>query len=126
MIAEVAELDRARAIFDMELTRAEKEGRALPEPIKIGVMLEVPALLWQLPALCRRIDFLSIGTNDLVQFLFACDRGNPRLADRYDPLSMPMMSLFRDATARTRDPGGPLSMAGDMCGGPLEAPALAA
>src|SRR5262245_21349360 len=58
MIAEVAELDRARAIFDMELARAEKEGRALPEPIKIGVMLEVPALLWQLPALCRRIDFL--------------------------------------------------------------------
>src|SRR5207237_1654083 len=124
MIAEVAELDRARAIFDMELTRAEKEGRALPEPIKIGVMLEVPALLWQLPALCRRIDFLSIGTNDLVQFLFACDRGNPRLADRYDPLSMPMMALFREVIAQTRDAGVALSMCGEMAGNPLDALAL--
>jgi phosphotransferase system enzyme I (PtsP) len=126
MIAEVAELDRARAIFDMELARAEKEGRVLPELIKIGVMLEVPALLWQLPALCRRIDFLSIGTNDLVQFLFACDRGNPRLVDRYDPLSMPMMALFREVIARTRDAGVPLSMCGEMAGNPLEAMVLIA
>src|SRR5262249_32336880 len=100
MIAEVAELDRARTIFDMELSRAALEGMVLPAPIKIGVMLEVPSLLWQLPALCRRIDFLSIGTNDLVQFLFACDRGNPRLADRYDPLSMPMLALFREVIAQ--------------------------
>ena len=126
MIAEVAELDRARAIFDMELARAEKEGRALPEPIKIGVMLEVPALLWQLPALCQRIDFLSIGTNDLAQFLFACDRGNPRLADRYDPLSMPMLALFREVITQARDAGVPLSMCGEMAGNPLEAMALIA
>jgi phosphotransferase system enzyme I (PtsP) len=126
MIAEVAELERARAIFEMELARAAKEGRALPEPIKIGVMLEVPALLWQLPALCQRIDFLSIGTNDLVQFLFACDRGNPRLADRYDPLSMPMLALFREVIAQTCQAGVPLSMCGEMAGNPLEAMALIA
>src|SRR5262245_34658533 len=96
MVAEVAELDHARAILDMELARAAREGRELPRAVKIGVMLEVPALLWQLPALCERIDFLSIGTNDLLQFLFACDRGNPQLADRYDPLSAPMLALFRE------------------------------
>ncbi len=126
MIAEIAELERARAILDMELARAAKEGRVLPAVIKTGVMLEVPSLLWQLPALCERIDFLSIGTNDLVQFLFACDRGNPRLADRYDPLSMPMLALFREVIARTRDARVPLSMCGEMAGNPIEAMALIA
>ena len=86
--------------------RAAEEGRTLPASVKIGVMLEVPALLWQLPALCRRIDFLSIGTNDLLQFLFACDRGNPRLADRYDPLSAPMLALLREVVAQTSPRGG--------------------
>jgi phosphotransferase system, enzyme I, PtsP len=126
MIAEIAELERARAILDMELTRAATEGRVLPAVIKTGVMLEVPSLLWQLPALCDRVDFLSIGTNDLVQFLFACDRGNPRLADRYDPLSMPMLALFREVIARTRNAGVPLSMCGEMAGNPIEAMALIA
>jgi phosphotransferase system, enzyme I, PtsP len=126
MIAEIAELEQARAILDIELDRAVKEGRTLPAVIKTGVMLEVPALLWQLPALCERVDFLSIGTNDLVQFLFACDRGNPRLADRYDPLSMPMLALFREVIARTRDAQVPLSMCGEMAGNPIEAMALIA
>jgi phosphotransferase system, enzyme I, PtsP len=126
MIAEIAELERARVILDMELARAADEGRALPGIIKTGVMLEVPALLWQLPALCERVDFLSIGTNDLVQFLFACDRGNPRLADRYDPLSMPMLALLREVIARTRDARVPLSMCGEMAGNPIEAMALIA
>jgi len=124
MIAEIAELEQARAILDMELARAAKEGRILPAEIKTGVMLEVPALLWQLPALCDRVDFLSIGTNDLVQFLFACDRGNPRLADRYDPLSMPMLALLREVIERTRDAGVPLSMCGEMAGNPIEAMTL--
>ena len=126
MIAEIAELEQARAILDIELARAAKEGRKLPGVMKTGVMLEVPALLWQLPALCERVDFLSIGTNDLVQFLFACDRGNPRLADRYDPLSMPMLALFREVIARTRDARVPLSMCGEMAGNPIEAMALIA
>jgi phosphotransferase system, enzyme I, PtsP len=126
MVAEVAELERARALVDMELARARCEGRALPKSVKIGVMLEVPALLWQLPALCARIDFLSVGTNDLLQFLFACDRGNPRLADRYDPLSAPMLALFREIIARTREAGVSLSMCGDMAGNPIEAMVLIA
>ena len=110
----------------VSISIAAKEGRPLPDPIKIGVMLEVPALLWQLPALCQRIDFLSVGTNDLVQFLFASDRGNPRLADRYDPLSMPMLALLREIIAQTHDAGIPLSMCGEMAGNPLEAMALIA
>jgi phosphotransferase system enzyme I (PtsP) len=126
MVAEIAELERARAMLDLELARARREGRPPPRSVKIGVMLEVPSLVWQLPALCRRVDFLSVGSNDLMQFLFACDRGNPRLADRYDPLSAPMVALFREVVGRTREAGVPLSMCGEMAGEPVEAMALIA
>jgi phosphotransferase system enzyme I (PtsP) len=89
-------------------------------------MIEVPSLLWQLPALLKRVDFLSIGTNDLAQFLFACDRGNPRLAERYDLLSAPMVALFRELVARCRDAATPLSICGEMAGNPIEAMMLIA
>jgi phosphotransferase system enzyme I (PtsP) len=124
MIAEVAELEEARRLLDRELARAAGEGRQPPRSVKVGVMLEVPSLLWQLPALLRRIDFLSVGTNDLAQFLFACDRGNPRVADRYDLLSAPMLALFRHVVDRCREAGTPLSMCGEMAGDPLEAMVL--
>ncbi len=102
MIAEIAELERARALVDTRAGARRVRREELPRSVKIGVMLEVPSLLWQLPALCERIDFLSIGTNDLPQFLFACDRGNPRLADRYDLLSAPMLAVFREVDRRRR------------------------
>jgi phosphotransferase system enzyme I (PtsP) len=121
MIAEVAELEQARALLDRERERGAAEGYEPPRSVKVGVMLEVPSLLWQLPALLERVDFLSIGTNDLAQFLFACDRGNPRLADRYDLLSAPMIALFRDVLARCAEAGVPLSMCGEMAGNPIEA-----
>jgi phosphotransferase system, enzyme I, PtsP len=126
MIAEIAELERARALIQLELERAASEGRSRPTSVKIGVMLEVPALLWQLPGLCRRIDFLSVGTNDLLQFLFAADRGNPRLADRYDSLSAPMLALLREVVAQARTFSVPLSMCGEMAASPLEAMVLIA
>jgi phosphotransferase system, enzyme I, PtsP len=126
MIAEVAELERARAMLDAELARAVAEDRILPDAVKVGVMIEVPSLLWQLPALCQRVDFVSVGTNDLLQFLFACDRGNPRLSDRYDPLSAPMLALFRELVAHTGAAAVPLSMCGEMAGNPIEAMTLIA
>ena len=126
MIAEIPELERARGLLGLELARAAGEGRMPPASVRIGVMLEVPALLWQLPGLCERIDFLSVGTNDLVQFLFACDRGNPRLADRYDPLSAPMLTLLREVVGQTNASAVPLSMCGEMAGNPIEAMVLIA
>jgi phosphotransferase system, enzyme I, PtsP len=126
MIAEIAELEDARALLDKEVARIAAEGREPPRSIRIGVMLEVPSLLWQLPALLERIDFLSIGTNDLAQFLYACDRGNPRLADRYDLLSAPMLALFRQVIAECRAADKPLSMCGEMAGSPIEAMVLIA
>lgn len=74
----------------------------------------------------KRIDFLSIGTNDLAQFLFACDRGNPRLSERYDLLSAPMVAVFRQVIAQCRVTETPLSMCGEMAGNPIEAMVLIA
>jgi phosphotransferase system, enzyme I, PtsP len=126
MIAEIAEFEAARAMLDRELARAAAEGRPAPASVKAGVMLEVPSLLWQLPGLCRRVDFLSVGTNDLAQFLFACDRGNPRVSDRYDLLSAPILSLFREVIAQCRAASTPLSMCGEMASSPIEAMVLIA
>lgn len=126
MIAEIAEFEEARALLDKEVARLATEGREPPRSVRVGVMLEVPSLLWQLPALLERVDFLSIGTNDLAQFLFACDRGNPRLADRYDLLSAPMLALFRQVIAACNAAGKPLSMCGEMAASPIEAMVLIA
>jgi phosphotransferase system enzyme I (PtsP) len=87
-------------------------------------MVEVPALLWQLPALFERVDFLSIGTNDLAQFLFASDRGNPRLTDRYDTLAPAFLRVLGEVARRAGEYGMPVSVCGEMAGGALDAMAL--
>jgi phosphotransferase system enzyme I (PtsP) len=96
--------------------------------LKVGAMLEVPALLFQLPALVERVDFLSVGSNDLVQFLFASDRGNPRLAQRYDVLAPPVVSLLGQLVETCRRARGgkgiSLTLCGEMAGDALEAMAL--
>ncbi len=124
MIAEVAEFEAARAIFDLEMERAGVRGEAPPKRVRIGAMLEVPALAWQLPALLERIDFLSIGSNDLFQFLFASDRGNPRLADRYDVLSPAALGFLRFVAQACEAAQMPLTVCGEMAGRPLEAMTL--
>lgn len=124
MIAEVAEFVAARRILDLELEHQKSEGIELPTTIRLGTMLEVPGLIWQLDTMFPHIDFLSIGSNDLFQFLFAFDRGNPRVASRYDVLSPSMLSMLRDVIARCRDAGIQVSLCGEMAGRPIEAMAL--
>ena len=124
MIADVAEFESARDIFELELDRQRKAGDMLPNEIAIGLMLEVPALIWQLPGLAGRADFFSVVTNDLVQFLFAADRGNPRLAGRYDPLSPSVMRVLGDIVKACAAANLPVSVCGEMAGDPLEAMAL--
>ncbi len=108
----------------MELTRRAEAGGEAPSTIQVGTMLEVPALAWQMDTLLQRIDFLSVGSNDLTQFMFAVDRGNPRIADRYDVLSPGMLSFLRWLVKRCRAAGKPISVCGEMAGRPLEALAL--
>jgi phosphotransferase system enzyme I (PtsP) len=124
MIAEVAELTKARRIVEIEQQRLAREGRQPPTAVKVGVMLEVPSLLFQLDALLPRVDFISVGSNDLTQYLFASDRGNPLIGNRYDPLSPPLLSALRLLAERCAAAGVPLSLCGEMAGRPLEAMAL--
>ncbi len=126
MIAEVAELDRARALLDAELERHRAQGRSMPHAVKVGTMLEVPSLAFQMKALLKRVDFISVGSNDMTQFLFAVDRTNPRIADRYDSLSPAMLTFLRQIAAQCAEAGVSLSVCGEMAGRPLEAMALVA
>jgi len=126
LIASVEEFRAARAIVDQEIAWAERRGRPAPSLLRVGAMIEAPALVWHLDALLPMTDFVSIGTNDLMQYMFAADRGNPRVADRYDPLSPPALralKMIQDACAESRTP---VSVCGEMAGRPLEAFALIA
>ena len=108
----------------MEIDRAAARGVELPARIEVGAMVEVPSLYWQMNALLQRVEFLSIGSNDLFQFLFACDRGNPALVDRYDVLSPAALSFLHDMVERCRAAGVRLAVCGEMASRPLEAMAL--
>ncbi|WP_416898149.1 MAG: phosphoenolpyruvate--protein phosphotransferase [Minwuia sp.] len=124
MVADVAEFMSAREVLDREIAWACQRGRTLPSEIRVGVMLEVPALVWRLPALLPLVDFVSVGSNDLMQFLYAVDRGSPRVSDRYDTLSPAFLSVLRRIVRQCEDTGTPFSICGEMAGRPLEALAL--
>jgi phosphotransferase system enzyme I (PtsP) len=124
MIAEVAEFRYARVLLDREIERVCSNDAALPREVKVGAMLEVPALLFQLDDLLRHVDFLSVGTNDLFQFMFASDRGNYRISERYDALSPVMLNVLRSVVERCAAANVPLSLCGEMAAHPLDAMAL--
>jgi phosphotransferase system enzyme I (PtsP) len=126
MITEVAEFDQAKALVDRELRFVEKHGHEPPAALKLGAMIEVPAILWQLEALLKRVDFLSIGSNDLLQFFFASDRGNSKLANRFDPLCTPALRALRQIARAAAAAHVPVTVCGEMAGKPVEALALLA
>jgi len=126
MVSEPWEFADARRIVEDMRDLSAKRGRALPSAIRYGAMLEVPALADALDVLLPMVDFLSIGTNDLTQFLFAADRANPRLADRYDWLSPSVLRFLRRIVRACAAADVPLTVCGEMGGRPLEALALLA
>ena len=126
MVSTVAEFIAARELLDMEIAFAERCGRELPRSVAFGAMVEVPSLLWQIDEIAGVADFLSVGSNDLMQYLFAADRGNKRVASRFDALSpgfLRALKTIADAAARH---GTPLTLCGEIGGRPLEAMALIA
>lgn len=124
MIAEVSELKRCKQIVNKELKRLEKHGRTPPKNIYVGCMLEIPALVYQLEALSKEVDFLSLGTNDLMQFFFACDRSTPALSGRYDMLAPQALRFLKTIEDTCRQLDVPISVCGEMGGQPLEFVAL--
>ena len=126
LVASVEEFRTARALVDHEIGWARKRGRPAPSLLRVGAMIEAPSLIWHLDALLPLTDFVSVGTNDLMQYLFAADRGNPRVADRYDPLSPPALRALKAIQDACVETGTPVSVCGEMAGRPLEAFALIA
>jgi phosphotransferase system enzyme I (PtsP) len=124
MIATVEEYDSAKSLVEMELTHLRRHGHQLPERVQIGTMLEVPSLLFQLDELFERVDFLSVGSNDLMQFLYAADRGNNRVSNRFDPLSAPVLRVLKDIADKAAKHGKPVALCGEMASQPIGALAL--
>lgn len=126
MISEVAEFDQAKAIVERELTYLRQHDHTLPERVDIGTMVEVPSLLYQLDELFAKVDFVSVGSNDLFQFMFAVDRGNSKVSGRFDTLSAPMLRALREIAVKARAAGRSASLCGEMASQPLGALALIA
>ena len=118
MVSEVAELAQVRALLDAEVKRC-----GAPSPI-VGAMVEVPSLVWQIPQLPGLVDFLAVGSNDLAQYFFAADRGNARVAQRFDTLSPAFLEVLGQIVERATDAGLDVSVCGEMAGRPVEAIAL--
>jgi phosphotransferase system, enzyme I, PtsP len=126
MISEVAEFDLAKAIVERELTYLRQHGHSLPERIDVGTMVEVPALLYQLDELLAKVDFVSVGSNDLFQFLFAVDRGNAKVSERFDTLSAPILRALREIVRKANAARKSASLCGEMASKPIGALALVA
>jgi len=126
MVAVVSEFDNARALVERELTYLRRHGHRLPNQVMVGAMLEVPSLLFALDDILERADFLSVGSNDLVQFLFAADRGNAQVANRFDPLSPPGLRVLKMIADTCKKHSKPFTLCGELAAKPLEAMALIA
>ncbi|MBL8568149.1 MAG: phosphoenolpyruvate--protein phosphotransferase [Phreatobacter sp.] len=125
MIAAAEEFDQAKAIVERELTHLRRHEHRMPERVQVGAMVEVPALLFQLDELLPRVDFLSVGSNDLVQFMFAVDRGNNRVANRFDVMSPPILRALRLLARKGQEYGKLVTLCGELASRPLEAMVLA-
>lgn len=124
LVTEIRELVKARELIDREIERFKQHGHAIPKKVLVGAMVEVPALFWQLDELMQVSDFVSVGTNDLMQFIMASDRGNLRVANRFDPLSPAFLRVLKQVVVAADRTGVPVTLCGELAGQPLAAMAL--
>lgn len=124
MITMVSEFDAAKILVEREIAHLSRHNYDLPTDIKLGVMIEVPALLWQLDELLERVDFVSVGSNDLVQYLTAADRDNRRVSERFDVLCAPVLRALQMIAQKGAAAGTSVTLCGEIGGRPLEAMAL--
>lgn len=124
MISDLSEFEEAKETLLIELEKEKRRGTPVPSKVNVGLMIEVPSIVFQLEDVLKQADFISIGTNDLAQFTFACDRGNPRLTERYDVLSSPFLKLMGDIVSKADAAGVYCSVCGEMASNPIEAMAL--
>lgn len=124
MISNLEEFNEAKETLLIEIDKENKKGNGVPRKVNIGLMIEVPSVIYQLDEILKVADFISIGTNDLSQFIFACDRGNTRLNNRYDVLSVPFLRVMKEIVSKANDANVLCSVCGEMASNPIEALAL--
>jgi len=123
MVSNVNEVDESLLLIQRAFDELEEEGFAVKMP-EVGVMIEVPSAVYQIEALARRVDFLSIGTNDLTQYLLAVDRNNSRVADIYNDMHPVVLRAIQQVVNAAKDTRCPVSVCGELAGNPLAAPLM--
>jgi len=124
MVSTVSEIEAAKGLINREVENMERRGVPRPAKLHLGAMIEVPSILYELDALMPHVDFVSVGSNDLLQFLFAADRSNAHVGHRYDPLSVSALKALKQVIRAGNKHGVPVTLCGEMAGRPLEAMAL--
>jgi phosphotransferase system enzyme I (PtsP) len=124
MVTEISEIRQAREIIDREVRHLSRFAHHLPTKLKLGAMIEVPSLMWQLEELMSVVDFVSVGSNDLFQFITATDRGNTQLAGRFEPISVPFLRVLRQIAETGNKTGTSVTLCGELAGRPISAMAL--
>jgi phosphotransferase system enzyme I (PtsP) len=124
MVSTVSEIEAVKALIAREVDHLAKRGVPRPERLRLGAMVEVPSLLYELDALMPQVDFVSVGSNDLMQFLFAADRSNAQVGHRYDPLSVSALRALKQVVRAGARHGVPVTLCGEMAGRTLDAMAL--
>ncbi len=125
-VASLSEFIQAKQIVEQEKRRLRQTGQLVPEQVRLGIMIEVPSIVWQLDDVLGEVDFVSVGSNDLAQYLFASDRAESNLAQRYDLLSPVFLRVLREISSKCKKHNVPVTLCGEMAGKPLEAMALIA
>ena len=124
LVSEVSEFEQVRGLVKREVEMQTRFGHEMPTSLELGCMLEVPSLLYQLDELMAAADFVSVGSNDLFQFIMASDRGNPRVAGRFSPMSKPFLRVLKTVLDAGKKSGTPITLCGEIAGRPLSALAL--
>lgn len=124
MVTDAWEFRQTRAVVNKEIERLRHAGEPVPSKVELGAMIEVPSLLWELDQVLPEADFVSIGSNDLVMFLTAADRGNKRVAKAYDPIALPRLRALKHIVDMARRYDVPLTMCGELAGKTVESLAL--
>lgn len=124
MVSTPEEFHQARAIFDDEKAKLQKEHIPVADNIEVGMMLEVPSAAVMADVFAQDVDFFSIGSNDLIQYLFAADRGNPNVAYLYQELHPAVLRLVKKVIDAAHTEGKWVGMCGEMAGNPLATPLL--
>ena len=124
LVTQVWEIRQVRELIKREVELQTRFGHEMPKQLELGAMLEVPSLLWQLDELMEVVDFVSVGSNDLFQLSMACDRGNAKLANRFNPINKPFLRMLKQIVDKANEHGTDLTLCGEIAGRPLSAMAL--